>query len=676
MVQKSWWFATAVGLLHLGMASAQGQQVSFTGLLEELVDRGAVARVPEPWYTCRQASSYDRHSVSSEDTETWFANGDVDQFERVEDHAGRREWVMMDVQGPGAVVRIWSANPKGNMRIYLDGADAPAIEGPMTALLGGDWSAEGVKVGHPISQSRSKGWNLYLPIPYASSCRITSDAPGFYYQVNYRTYEEGTSVESYTAGALKRAAALLGRVQERLGSPWPTVAAGLTKAAIGPGGEASIVLPAGPHAVRDFVVKLDAGAPRDALRNVVVEGTFDGEQTVWAPLGDFFLSGPLPNKVETWVSHVDPKSQVLRSGWLMPYESAGTLLLHNYGSEPVTLAFGVASDAWTWDERSMHFVARWRQEDPIHTRPMRDWNYVEATGEGVYVGDTLSVSNPVTDWWGEGDEKIYVDGEDFPSHFGTGTEDYYGYAWCCPEPFNGPFHAQPRCDGPGNYGHTTVARVRLLDGIPFTKSIKTDIEVWHWAECDITYAATTFLYMRPGGATNRPAQPEEAAKGVVDPAPLPPPFRIPGAVEAEELEVVGHSEGLAYGPQDMMGFGRDKWSGNTQLWMQGRATGDYIELKVPAEGTAAKKLTIYATKSWDYGIVSFTVNGERAGTVLDAYSGRQGVAEPTGPVELGTFAPRDGAFVIRAEVVGGNPASQGTKAFFGLDAVVVGEAAK
>ena len=38
-------------------------------------------------------------------------------------------------------------------------------------------------------------------------------------------------------------------------------------------------------------------------------------------------------------------------------------------------------------------------------------------------------------WWGEGDEKIYVDGEDFPSHFGTGTEDYYGYAWCRPEEF-------------------------------------------------------------------------------------------------------------------------------------------------------------------------------------------------------------------------------------------------
>ena len=40
--------------------------------------------------------------------------------------------------------------------------------------------------------------------------------------------------------------------------------------------------------------------------------------------------------------------------------------------------------------------------------------------------------NPVEAWWGEGDEKVFVDGEKFPSHFGTGTEDYYGYAWCWP----------------------------------------------------------------------------------------------------------------------------------------------------------------------------------------------------------------------------------------------------
>jgi phage protein U len=47
-----------------------------------------------------------------------------------------------------------------------------------------------------------------------------------------------------------------------------------------------------------------------------------------------------------------------------------------------------------------------------------------AKGRRVYVGDTLTIMNPEEQWWGEGDEKIWVDGEDFPSLFGTGTEDY------------------------------------------------------------------------------------------------------------------------------------------------------------------------------------------------------------------------------------------------------------
>ena len=75
-------------------------------------------------------------------------------------------------------------------------------------------------------------------------------------------------------------------------------------------------------------------------------------------------------------------------------------------------------------------------------------NFVTAKGKGVYVGDTLTLFNGDKLWWGEGDEKIYVDDETFPSHFGTGTEDYYCYAWGRHETFAGPFNAQP--DGTGN----------------------------------------------------------------------------------------------------------------------------------------------------------------------------------------------------------------------------------
>lgn len=665
-IAAAWCFAVSA-------ASAGAQQVSLPSLLEEMVDRGALARVPEPWYTCAQASSYDRRSVSADDAEGWFANADADKYIRTEETFGRKEYVMMDVSGPGAVVRIWSANPKGTMRVYLDGSARPAIEAPMTDLLGGEWEAEGVKVGPPLSKMRSRGWNLYLPIPYAERCKITSDEPGFYYQINYRTYEDGAEVETFSGRSLARSAALLERVQERLETPWPAVSADLQGLTVSPGDVTTIPLPEGPATVREMLLRLGEGQPRDALRWVVLEAEFDGERTVWCPLGEFFLTGPLPNAVSTWTNHVDPESGLYRSGWLMPYGESATLRFRNVGDEPVSLEFGVAIDGWDWDDRSMHFHAHWRQENPISTRPMKDWNYIEARGTGVYVGDVLSVANPVTDWWGEGDEKIYVDGETFPSHFGTGTEDYYGYAWCSPEVFQGPFHAQPRCDGPNNYGHTTVARVRLLDGIPFERSIRTDMEVWHWAEVEVGYATAAFLYMRPGGETNRGPMPEQAARGVIDPPPLPPPFRIDGALEAEDLEVVGSSEGMPLGRQDMGGFARDKWSGNAHLWAQGRRPGDFVELRIPAPDDGPYGITVYATRSWDYGTLKFSVNGQPAGEEMDTFSGRQGLVEPTGPIELGVFEPRDGSFVLRAEVVGGNFAALGTRSFFGIDAVVVEE---
>ncbi len=293
-------------------------------------------------------------------------------------------------------------------------------------------------------------------------------------------------------------------------------------------------------------------------------------------------------------------------------------------------------------------------------------------GKGVFVGDNLNVVNPVEAWWGEGDEKIYVDGEAFPSHFGTGTEDYYGYAWCCPEVFEHPFHAQPRCDGGkfgNNWGYTSVTRTRSLDAIPFTKSFKFDMEVWHWAECDVAYAATAMFYAKPGAVTNREPDPEGAAAKIVVPSPLPPPYKVEGAIECEGLKVLSKSDGTPVGPQG--GFGPKLWSGGEQLWVQGRKSGDFVELEIPAPGDAARKLQVYATRSWDYGIVRFSVNGQKAGQDVDLFNEKGRDVANTGPIELGTFQPRDGRFVLRAEVVDSNAKSEGTRSFFGLDCVTV-----
>ena len=68
-------------------------------------------------------------------------------------------------------------------------------------------------------------------------------------------------------------------------------------------------------------------------------------------------------------------------------------------------------------------------------------------------------------WWGEGDEKFFVDGEKFPSTFGTGSEDYFGYAWSNPTLFQHAYHNQPIAMG--NKGHIVVNRWHVSDNVPF-----------------------------------------------------------------------------------------------------------------------------------------------------------------------------------------------------------------
>jgi hypothetical protein len=191
------------------------------------------------------------------------------------------------------------------------------------------------------------------------------------------------------------------------------------------------------------------------------------------------------------------------------------------------------------------------------------------------------------------------------------------------------------------------------------------MEVWHWKECDIEYASTAYFYAQPGATHNRKPQPDNAAKELVEMPPLPPPITIKGAIECETLPVVKKSDGVVAVAQG--GFA-DVWSKDQQLWVQARKPGDFVEIMVPA--SAKSKVIVHATKSWDYGIVRFSVNGTPAGQEVDLYSGAREV-KATGPLDLGAHSPRDGGFVIRCEVVGGNAKSEGTKSFFGLDCIVL-----
>jgi hypothetical protein len=189
----------------------------------------------------------------------------------------------------------------------------------------------------------------------------------------------------------------------------------------------------------------------------------------------------------------------MESLWIMPFREKCVITFINYGKDTVRITGTAGRTDYRWKAGSMYFGASWHEYYRIRTRDEKgspfDLNFINLKGKGVYAGDQITLFNNTYEWWGEGDEKIFVDGEAFPSSFGTGSEDYYGYSFGRQEPFSHPFLSQPVGTGNMSWGPTINMRHRSLDAIPFNTSISSNIELWHWADIKMNYALTTYYYI-------------------------------------------------------------------------------------------------------------------------------------------------------------------------------------
>jgi hypothetical protein len=121
------------------------------------------------------------------------------------------------------------------------------------------------------------------------------------------------------------------------------------------------------------------------------------------------------------------------------------------------------------------------------------------------MGVTHSIIQNQGDWWGEGDEMIYIDGAKKPQIHGTGAEDYYLGAWCYGGCGINPFgHQQPTFDYSG-YGNPrnggddrgaewTVYRFHSKSPIVFNKSIRMTIEHGHANHRSDNYYTVAYWY--------------------------------------------------------------------------------------------------------------------------------------------------------------------------------------
>ena len=661
-------------------------QTSYADLVSRLTDLKALAIPPPAGEKTALASSYDRKSQYDAINDTyidWGANGDNDGIIRMEcDNA-----VMADIQGPGCIWRIWSARPQaGHVKIYLDGNTTPAVDLPFTAYF--DGSQPPFNRPALVYTTNAEGWNNYTPISFQKSCKIVAENGwGEYYHFNFTQFPPNTVVPTFhlplspaDTDALDQANDLLLHLGQNPNSKSPTDEVIRQQITAESGKTTTIYDVSGSGAITGLRVKFnlptDIEAQRMLLRQLALRITWDNESqpAVWSPLGDFLgtPAGSLP--FESLPAGLG-KDGYWYSYWYMPFGTHATLSIDNDGATALPMEWEITRAKLTQHSDSLlRFHAKWHR-DAFLPRADRnpDWTLLTTQGKGRFVGTQLHIYNGRGDWWGEGDEKFFVDGEKFPSTFGTGSEDYFGYAWGNPEIFSHPFHGQPykeydisKSRHPSrDGGHVSNYRWHISDNIPFQTGFEGAIEKYVANEDRCTfYAAVAYWYLNPAGTDPYPIVPVRERVGY---CVRPPVYHAQGVIEAAELTWLNPTRpsvpaapnrGTAEVVQVNWGIPSNVASNDSFRRVQIKDIGSKVEfsgLKVETAGTYDLKARIF--KVTQSGIYQISVDGVPVGEPLDFYAAKspeESFMSPENTVEIGKVELAAGDHVLAIVLVGSN----------------------
>lgn len=615
---------------------ADPPSITTATLLDEMVDTVRLGNFPDPPYRTIQFSSYDRRS-SVPGGPDWFANSDgfggepIANFEAELDAPnaqGVGRYLVCDVNGPGAIVRTWSAAIEGTLRVVLDEQDTPIFEGSAQEFLQEGllraWEEAGVPRDMYEGTFRQQD-ACYLPIPFARRCRIEwiGDTRRIhFYEVQLRLYPQAARVTGLRREALPTLAPHVLRIAEILRDPagrWTYHAAEPptpVQLHLAPHAVGEMLTLEGPAAIERLTLQVAATDLDRALRQTVLRITFDDHASsqVCSPLGDFFGAAPGINPFSGVPLDVAADG-AMTCRFVMPFAHKCVIGLENRGDQEVAITGSVLTLPWDWQaDRSMHFRARWRVDHDLIARPgagAQDLPFLLAHGTGVYVGTAVMLLNPnpiptpYGSWWGEGDEKIFVDDDVQPSTFGTGSEDYFNYSWSAPDLFLHAYCGQPRNDGPANRGFVVNHRWHILDAIPFQRRMAFYMELYsHTETTDFSYARIAYHYGRPGIVDDSREPTAEDLRPLKLPANWQPvaDFGARNAVfhQAEQLVVDGRNTAMVPG---------DLWSGGAMLLWNPATNSDELAFDLPVAAAGKYAIHVVAAQSPRSARVVASLNG-------------------------------------------------------------------
>ena len=419
--------------------------------------------------------------------------------------------------------------------------------------------------------------------------------------------------------------------------------------------------------VYHFQTLRDGWAPRGRAnpQEILIRMYWDGREKpdVEAPLSDFFAAGFGKRITVSSIPVVTEDGDSYNCYWRMPFEKSARIEVINQSKKPIRALFYTID----WIEKkslppnAMNFCAQYRQEYPVEGNSRRfDNEYVilDAEGKGYFVGTVLSVRTRSPDWFGEGDIRISIDGEDRPSIWGTGTEDYFLSAWgqkeCLTPYFGTPYLSHKNRD----LGQlSSCYRWHIRDPIIFSKSIRVTLETLGWLNLDENkegqsrvygqrqddWASVAYWYqIGPTKKFSEPTTAEERKLPCIDP--------VIAWGEDHKADKF-HGRGRA----EMQGLG-EYWDTDRLLWLTPASKEEgWIEFPLEVKKKEPLRLILVLGRSLHSGIYQATLDGVKIGKPIDLYDSATGVDD----FQLMDFWPEPGIYTLRLTCVGRNHLSDG-----------------
>lgn len=248
---------------------------------------------------------------------------------------------------------------------------------------------------------------------------------------------------------------------------------------------------AGPGAIQHMWM-----IPSGHWRFNILRIYWDGQETpsVESPFGDFFAA-PWEHagsycQISSLAICNNPRSG-MNSYWEMPFRQRARITLENISAEDIVLYYQIDYTLTDVPEDCAYFHAQFRRQNPLPYK--QDYTILDGVeGWGQYVGTSMAWGVNNSGWWGEGEIKFFLDGDQqFPTICGTGTEDYFCGSYGFENPktkqyqdYTTPYAGMPQVLRPDGMYRSQMRvglyRWHIMDPVRFETDLKVTMQALGW----------------------------------------------------------------------------------------------------------------------------------------------------------------------------------------------------